>query len=95
MLTFPATHLSLAVVIKDGRKQWQDESESQQVDKECQEDNCNNTTRVLLLLVIDGAAADFFLSQGHVPRYSASKKFHLYLLNKKHFKEMPFIRVSC
>lgn len=83
-LTFSA-YLSLAVIIKDRRKQRQDESKSQQVDEECQEDNCNNTTAVLFLLVIDGAAAGFSLSQGHVPRCSASKKLHLYPVNSKHF----------
>lgn len=78
-------YLGLAVIIKDGRKQWQDESKSQQVYEECQEDNCNNTTAVLLLLVIGGAAAGFSLSQSHVPKYSDPKKLHLYPVNRKHF----------
>lgn len=83
-LTFSVTYPRLAVIIKDGGKQWQDESKSQQVDEECQEDNCNNTITVLFLLVIDGAAANFSLLQGHVPRCSASKKLHLYPVNRKH-----------
>lgn len=78
-------YLSLAVIIKDGRKQWQDESKSQQVDEECQEDNCNDTTAVLLLHVISGAAAGFSPSQSHVPKCSDPKKLHLYPVNKKHF----------
>lgn len=84
-LTFSVTYLSLAVIIKDGRKQRQDESKSQQVNEESQEDNCNNTTTVLFLLVIYRAGAAFSLSQGHVPRCSASRKLHLYLVNRKHF----------
>lgn len=76
-------YLSLAVIIKDGRKQRQDESKSQQVDEECQEDDGNNTTAVLLLLVISGAAAGFSLSHSHVPKCSDPKQLHLYLVNRK------------
>lgn len=65
---FLVTYLSLAVIIKDGRKEWQDEGKSQQVDEEGQEDNCNNTIMVLLLpAMAAAAAAGSSLSQGHVP----------------------------
>lgn len=70
-------YLGPAVVIEDGREQRQDESESQQVDEQCQEDDCNNTIAVLLQLVVDGAAAGFSLSQSHAHKCFDSKKWRL------------------
>lgn len=93
-LTFSVTHLSLAVIIKDGRKQWQDESKSQQVDEECQEDNCNNTIIVLFLLVIDGAAPGSSVLQGHVPSALLLKKITFISSQHEAFCR-PFIGVSC
>lgn len=91
---FPVTYLSLAVIVKDGRKEWQDKSKSQQVDEECQEDNCNNTIIVLFLLVIGAAAAGSSLLQGHLPSALLLKKITFIFSQQEAFCR-PLMRVSC
>lgn len=65
------THIILAVMIKDGRQEWQDECEAQQINKECNKDRGDHSVGGLFGSQRPLKGLPVFLagSQGHLPRY--------------------------